>query len=172
MDITITVATDEINQAIQDYLAKHGILPQGKEAKIELVAGRGSVGHTAMITLKGVGVAQLAAAIANGGAPEAEKEDPFKIPDAKPDIVPSPAAQKRTRASKAAAEPEVTQTTVETPAAEKGLDATLTAAADMVNEKVEDLFSEAADTDSLDENSVTEGDNPASNDDLESLFNA
>lgn len=53
MDITITMVQSEIIDAIKSYLDKHDILTAGKEIEINLTAGRGPSGHSAVIAIKG-----------------------------------------------------------------------------------------------------------------------
>ena len=53
MNITITLVQDEIIDAIKDYIAKHDVVMAGKNIDIDLVAGRGPAGHSAVINIKG-----------------------------------------------------------------------------------------------------------------------
>ena len=53
MDITITMVQDEIMDAIKDFMVKHDVVTAGKEVEINLVAGRGPNGHSAVIAIKG-----------------------------------------------------------------------------------------------------------------------
>ncbi len=53
MDITITMVQDEIMDAIKDFMIKHDVVTAGKEVDINLVAGRGPNGHSAVIAIKG-----------------------------------------------------------------------------------------------------------------------
>jgi hypothetical protein len=53
MDITITMVQDEIMDAIKDFMIKHDVVTVGKEIDINLVAGRGPAGHSAVIAIKG-----------------------------------------------------------------------------------------------------------------------
>lgn len=52
MDITITMVQDEIMDAIKDFMVKHDVVTAGKEVDINLVAGRGPNGHSAVIAIK------------------------------------------------------------------------------------------------------------------------
>jgi len=53
MDITITMVQEEIFGAIKDFMVKHDVVTAGKEVEINLVAGRGPNGYSAVISTKG-----------------------------------------------------------------------------------------------------------------------
>ena len=53
MDITITMVQEEIFGAIKDFMVKHDVITVGKEVEINLVAGRGPNGYSAVISTKG-----------------------------------------------------------------------------------------------------------------------
>jgi len=52
MDITVTMTEPEIKEAIRDYLFKHDVVSQNKEIEVNMVAGRGTNGHSAVISVK------------------------------------------------------------------------------------------------------------------------
>ena len=52
MDITITMNEDEIVTAIKDFLDTQDVPTAGKEVEVQMVAGRGTNGHSAVITVK------------------------------------------------------------------------------------------------------------------------
>ena len=52
MDITVTITEPEIKEAICDYLFKHEVISKNKEIEVNMVAGRGTNGHSAVISVK------------------------------------------------------------------------------------------------------------------------
>jgi hypothetical protein len=52
MDITITMNEAEIVTAIKDFLNTQDVPTVGKEVEVNMVAGRGANGHSAVITIK------------------------------------------------------------------------------------------------------------------------
>jgi hypothetical protein len=53
MDITVTMSEDEIIHAIKNYMADQDVVTLNKEVEVNLVAGRGVNGHSAVISIKG-----------------------------------------------------------------------------------------------------------------------
>ena len=52
MDITITMTEPEIKDAICGFLLQHDVISKNKEIEVNMVAGRGSNGHSAVISVK------------------------------------------------------------------------------------------------------------------------
>lgn len=52
MDITITLNEEEIVTAIKDYLNTQDVPTAGKEVEVNMVAGRGANGHSAIVSVK------------------------------------------------------------------------------------------------------------------------
>ena len=52
MDITVTMTEPEIKEAIRDFLRKHDVVSPNKEIDVTMVAGRGTNGHSAVISVK------------------------------------------------------------------------------------------------------------------------
>ena len=52
MDITVTMTEPEIKEAIRDFLRKHDVVSPNKEIDVNMVAGRGTNGHSAVISVK------------------------------------------------------------------------------------------------------------------------
>lgn len=52
MDITVTMNEEEIAQAVKDYMTAQNVVTIDKDVEVNLVAGRGVNGHSAVITIK------------------------------------------------------------------------------------------------------------------------
>ena len=150
MDIVVTMTENEIVDAIKNYMNDQDIVTLGKNIEVNLVAGRGPNGHSAVITIKKDGDTQNA------------------TPNPAPATTPAPTRQtKKADPAKAKPEPEpVVQAPVVLPGEEEVVEAP------PATEQVTDLFADAGEAGvpdpavELDENTVTEG----STEEVESLF--
>ena len=85
MEITVTLNTDDIKDAITKYLENNDIIRKDNIIEVNMVAGRGSNGHSAVISIKREGDASEAPPML-----VEEKTEPITlgiptpIPDAKP----------------------------------------------------------------------------------------
>lgn len=149
MDIVVTMTENEIVDAIKNYMNDQDIVTLGKNIEVNLVAGRGPNGHSAVITIK------------KDGDIQNERPNPAPTKDS------APAKQtKKADPVKKKPEPEpVVDTPVILPVEEKAPEAPPI-------EAVTDLFADAGEAVApdpaieLDENTVTEG----STEEVESLF--
>ena len=60
MEITVTLNTDDIKDAITKYLENNDIIRKDNIIEVNMVAGRGSNGHSAVISIKREGDVQEA----------------------------------------------------------------------------------------------------------------
>lgn len=83
MDITITLNQDEILGSICNFLRDKNVVTDDKNIEINLVAGRGSNGHSAVISIKdseskGVGAVVAAAKLTTTSEPDATTPTPVR----------------------------------------------------------------------------------------------
>lgn len=83
MDITITLNQDEILGSICNFLRDKNVVTDDKNIEINLVAGRGSNGHSAVISIKdseskGVGAVMAAAKLTTTSEPDATTPPPVR----------------------------------------------------------------------------------------------
>ena len=107
MDITITLNQEEILGSICNFLRDKNVVTDDKNIEINLVAGRGSNGHSAVISIKdsesqGVGAVMAAAKLTTTSEPDAttplparRTRGPAKTTGAEPPptLIPDPPAQ-------------------------------------------------------------------------------
>ena len=111
MNITITLSQDEIHDALKDFMVKHDVVTANKEIDINLVAGRGPAGFSAVISISGTiqeGIVPnkpVARESLLELTPDAEPEPPVQEPRVQKQDLPEPEAppvekEKKTRAKK------------------------------------------------------------------------
>lgn len=107
MDITITLNQDEILASICNFLRDKNVVTDDKNIEINLVAGRGSNGHSAVISIKdgeskGVGAVVAAAKLTTTAEPDAASPTPVRRTrgpaktagtEPPPTLIPEPPAQ-------------------------------------------------------------------------------
>ena len=110
MDITITLNQEEILGSICNFLRDKNVVTDDKNIEINLVAGRGSNGHSAVISIKdseskGVGAVVAAAKLTTTSEPDATTPQPVRrtrgaakaagteTPPLPPTLIPDPPAQ-------------------------------------------------------------------------------
>lgn len=165
MDITVTMTEPEIIEAIKDFLFKHDVVSQSKEIEVNMVAGRGSNGHSAVIAVKNAVSTVTTAGLDSLPKAEPKEEDiPMykQVAPAKTQPAPEPVVTKDVPMPTQAQE-------IPTEAISQAPGEDITA---KTNEEISGLFADAQVSESVpaeqgfDENNITEG----STQSVDSLF--
>jgi len=110
MDITVTMSEEEIIEAIKNYMNDQDIITTDKCIEVNLVAGRGPNGHSAVISIKQEGAAKAII--------EPAVTAPANKPGRKPKVVEAPpepvsvTKEAEEQVSNLFAEPDITPTKV------------------------------------------------------------
>ena len=91
MDITVTMNEAEIVEAIKGYMSEKGVLTVGKDTEVNLVAGRGTNGHSAVISIKQEDMLAVTKVLSTT-EPEPIKPEPKKKKEVTPATNPIPEA--------------------------------------------------------------------------------